>query len=102
MAAPNTFAGEALDRAGPHRRDEAWLAARLADPATRVVVASEAGVVVDDERPRLLSVDELPGGLELVLLGVDGDGRAIFAAEVLISASLSSSPCAASFSLDAP
>ena len=33
LAAPNTFAGEALDRAGPHRRDEAWLAARLADPA---------------------------------------------------------------------
>ena len=81
MAAPNTFAGEALDRAGPHRRDEAWLAARLADPATRVVAADESGVLVAGERLRLLGVDELPGDLELVLLGVDGDGRAVFAAD---------------------
>ncbi len=81
MAGPNTFAGAALDRAGPHRRDEAWLAARLADPATRVLAASEAGVVVAGERPRLFAVDELPEGLELVLLGVDGDGHAVFAAD---------------------
>jgi NAD+ diphosphatase len=81
LAAPNTFAGEALDRAGPQRRDEAWLAARVADPESRVVAASEAGVVVAGERPRLLAVDELPDGLELVLLGVDRDGRAIFAAD---------------------
>jgi NAD+ diphosphatase len=81
LAGPNTFAGEALDRAGPHRRDDAWLAARRADPGTRVVAASDAGIVVDGEGPRLLAVDELPGGLELVLLGVDGDGRAVFAAD---------------------
>ena len=81
MAGPNTFAGEALDRAGPHRRDEPWLAARLADPATRVVAASAAGVVVAGERPRMFAVDELPEGLELVLLGVDGGDRAVFAAD---------------------
>ena len=81
MTAPNTFAGEALDRAGPQRRDEAWLAARLADAATRVVVASESGVLVSGERPRLLAVDELPDGLEFVLLGVDADERAVFAAD---------------------
>jgi NAD+ diphosphatase len=81
LAGPNTFAGAALDRAGPHRRDEAWLAARLADPATRVLAASEAGVVVAGERPRLFAVDELPEGLELVLLGVDADGHAVFAAD---------------------
>jgi NAD+ diphosphatase len=81
LAGPNTFAGEALDRAGPHRRDEAWLAARLADPATRVVAASARGVVVAGERPRMFAVDELPEGLELVLLGVDGDDRAVFAAD---------------------
>ena len=81
MAGPNTFAGEALDRAGPHRRDEPWLAARMADPATRVVAASAAGVVVAWERPRMFAVDELPEGLELVLLGVDGDDRAVFAAD---------------------
>jgi NAD+ diphosphatase len=81
LAGPNTFAGEALDRAGPHRRDEAWLAARLADPATGVVAASARGVVVSGERPRMFAVDELPEGLELVLLGVDGDDRAVFAAD---------------------
>jgi NAD+ diphosphatase len=81
LAGPNTFAGEALDRAGPHRRDEPWLAARMADPATRVVAASAAGVVVAGERPRMFAVDELPDGLELVLLGVDGDDRAVFAAD---------------------
>jgi NAD+ diphosphatase len=81
LAGLNTFAGEALDRAGPHRRDEAWLAARLADPATRALAASAAGVLVAGERPRLFAVDELPEGLELVLLGVDGDGHAVFAAD---------------------
>jgi NAD+ diphosphatase len=81
LAGLNTFAGEALDRAGPHRRDEAWLAARLADPATRVVAASAAGVIVAGERPRMFAVDALPDGLELVLLGVDRDGRAVFAAD---------------------
>jgi NAD+ diphosphatase len=81
LAAPNTFAGEALDRAGPQRSDEAWLAARRADPQTRVVAASESGVLVAGERLRLLAVDELPDDLELVLLGVDGDGRALFAAD---------------------
>jgi NAD+ diphosphatase len=81
LAGPNTFAGEALDRAGPHRRDEAWLAARLADPATGVVAASAGGVVVAGERPRMFAVDELPEGLELVLLGVDGDDRAVCAAD---------------------
>ena len=81
MAGLNTFAGGALDRAGTRRRDEMWLAARLADPATRVVAASEAGAVVAGERPRMFAVHELPEGLDLVLLGVDGDGHAVFAAD---------------------
>ena len=81
MAGPNTFAGEALDRTGPRRTDEAWLAARLADPATRVVAAGEAGVLVAGGRLRLSRSTSCPRALELVLLGVDGDGRAVFAAD---------------------
>jgi NAD+ diphosphatase len=81
LAGLNTFAGEALDRAGPHRGDEAWVAARLADPATRVVAASAAGVIVVGERPRMFAVDALPDTVELVLLGVDGEGHAVFAAD---------------------
>jgi NAD+ diphosphatase len=83
LAAPNTFAGEALDRAGQHRTDEGWLAARLADPATRVVAASESGVLVDaDERPRLLRAGDVPDAAEPVLLGVDREEHAVFAADV--------------------
>jgi NAD+ diphosphatase len=81
-AAPNTFAGEALDRAGTHRRDDVWLAARLADPSTRIVAASAAGVLADGDRARELSPLDLPDGVETVLLGIDGDGRAVFAADV--------------------
>jgi NAD+ diphosphatase len=81
-AAPNTFAGEALDRAGTRRRDPDWLAARLTDPTTRIVTASADGVLTDGERPRLLAPEELPDGAETVLLGVDGEGRAVFAADV--------------------
>ena len=81
MTAPNTFAGEALDRAGTRRGDEAWLTARLADPATPIVAASASGVLVDGDRPRLLSAAELPDGAQTVLLGVDGDDRAVFAAD---------------------
>jgi NAD+ diphosphatase len=77
----NTFAGETLDRAGLHRGDEAWLAARLADPASRVVLSDAEGVVVDGERPLLLAPTELPGGVEPVLLGVDREDRAWFAAD---------------------
>jgi NAD+ diphosphatase len=81
VGAPNTFAGEALDRAGMRRRDSEWLCARLADPATRIVAASASGVLVAGDGPRVLGADELPDGVETVLLGVDGDGRAVFAAD---------------------
>jgi NAD+ diphosphatase len=77
----NTFAGEALDRAGTRRRDEGWLAARLADPSTHVVAASAAGVLVEDGRVRLIGTADLSDDVETVLLGVEGDGRAVFAAD---------------------
>ncbi len=42
----NTFAGGTLDRVGEHRSDDAWVQARLADPAARAVVTGREGVLV--------------------------------------------------------
>jgi NAD+ diphosphatase len=54
-AAPNTFAGAGLDRAGEHRRDADWVAARRADPAARAVVVGADGILLAgdslDRRP---------------------------------------------------
>jgi NAD+ diphosphatase len=83
VTAVNTFAGGGgLDRMGPRRTDAAWLAARRADPAARAVVATSDGVLVEDGgAPALVALGELPDGLDLVLLGVNGGGAAIFAAD---------------------
>jgi NAD+ diphosphatase len=45
------------------------------------VIASAAGVLADGSGPRLVGLDELPAGVVAVLLGVDGDGHAVFAAD---------------------
>jgi NAD+ diphosphatase len=63
------------------RTDEAWLAARRADPASRVVIASADGILAEEEGPRLLAFGDLPDGVEPVLLGVGDGGRAVFAAD---------------------
>src|SRR5687767_11015092 len=69
-----TFAGARLDRAGERRGDEAWVAARVADPASRAVLVSPEGVVLDpaDDR-RLARVPFAGPGGEPVLLGLEGD-----------------------------
>lgn len=77
---PETFAGARLDRAGEHRRDAAWLADRLADPASRAVVVTRGGVLLDPaDETRLarvpLEADSEPAP---VLLGLQ-DGAALFA-----------------------
>jgi NAD+ diphosphatase len=82
VAPVNTFAGERLDRAGPRRTDERWLAERRADPASRAVLATSDGVLVRDGAvPALVALGDLPPDAELVLLGVDGEGAAVFAAD---------------------
>ena len=81
MALPNTFAGSALDRAGAQRGDAAWLAERLADPASRAVVATAAGVLADGDAPVRIPLGALPDDTELVLLGLEPGGAAIFAAD---------------------
>jgi len=82
VTAVNTFAGGGLDRMGPRRTDAAWLAERRADPASRAVVATSDGVLVEDGgTPATVALAELPGDAETVLLGVGGDGAAVFAAD---------------------
>src|SRR3954469_10064788 len=67
---------------GPRRTDAAWLAERRADPASRVVIATSAGVLVEsDGSPAVAAPAELPDDAEMVLLGVDGDGAAVFGAD---------------------
>jgi NAD+ diphosphatase len=82
VTAVNTFAGARLDRAGPRRTDERWLAERRADPAARAVLATSDGVLVrDGATPALVALGDLPADAELVLLGVDGAGAGVFAAD---------------------
>jgi NAD+ diphosphatase len=78
MAAPNTFAGARLDRVTVRRRDPSWVAAQLAEPSSRAVVASVDAVLVDDAG----GLARLPlGGLSSPLLLGLQDGRALFAAD---------------------
>lgn len=105
----NTFSGARIDRAGPRRADAAWLAARIADEASRTLALTRHGVYLEGEDvpepgsqadaprdPRSWEVTE-GGPLRLarlplaevvadastaaVLLGVEADGRALFAME---------------------
>ncbi|MFO1068155.1 MAG: NAD(+) diphosphatase [Geminicoccaceae bacterium] len=83
---PHVYSGVGFDRAGNLRRDDAWLAARRSDPATRVLPMSGLKVLVggDDASPRAL----LPALAELdrplpaaaVFLGRLGD-TAVFSAD---------------------
>ena len=81
MTPPNTFTGAALDRAGDRRRDGAWVAEQLADPAARAVVAGPDGVHVRDGRLALVPLEQLGG--EPLLLGLGEDGGPVFAAEAV-------------------
>ena len=88
-----TFAGARLDRAGERRRDKAWVAERLRDPAALAVVAGRDGILAEGDRlarvPLASRLDtsaaagDLVGGSAVdapVLLGVE-DGAALFAVE---------------------
>jgi NAD+ diphosphatase len=88
MIEPNTFAGSTLDRAGHRRTDAAWLEQARADPRSRVVLATPAGIAIDADggvpRPATLPLPETlerlgTASAEAVLLGVGEDGAALFA-----------------------
>ena len=83
---PNPYTGSPLDRVGYYRNDEAWVAAALANPATRYVplwrsqsFLSEA----EDGTPRAAFPTGLPvDGHSWALLGLAADGAAVFALDV--------------------
>lgn len=87
MAEPNIFAGAQFDRAALLRRDAAWIADRMADPASRFApVWQLKNLFVLDGEPRvrwLSPVEAAPllGASTAVFLGMD-DGAAHFAIEV--------------------
>jgi NAD+ diphosphatase len=60
------------DRLHEHRKDEAWLDARWADPATRVLVVSGTRIRPRDGRADWVSPAEAPEGLRVLLGEVEG------------------------------
>lgn len=78
-SARNTFAGGPIDRVHTRRRDEAWLAERLADPSTRLLLLWRSKTLVtsgDPPRPATLSAvgseSLLEGSASVTLLGQEG------------------------------
>jgi NAD+ diphosphatase len=77
-----TFTGGSLDRVAERRGDPAWLAAQVADPAARAVLAGEDGIHVTaagEPRIALVRLAEVDA-TEPLLLGLDADGP-VFAVE---------------------
>jgi NAD+ diphosphatase len=69
------FAGARLDRAGDgRRRDADWVAACLADPAARAVVAGSGGVRLAGDRLAIVPLAAAPAAAEPLLLGLDDVG----------------------------
>jgi NAD+ diphosphatase len=86
MMLRNFYAFAEIDRAGRHRRDAAWLAARIADPTSRIlpVWRNQNLVHTAAEPPRaalLLPHEVACEAGETVLLGIDGCG-AFFALDL--------------------
>jgi len=82
LVLPIAFAGGTADRAGARRRDEAWLAEARTAETTRVIGVRAASKLFVCDGPGLGHCTELPDEVDLTFLGVDGEGRAIFAADL--------------------
>ena len=71
------LARSAVDRAAHRRTDDAWLADRWADPATRVLVVDAGRALVDEDGPApalvLRTPHEVDASAERYFLGVDDD-----------------------------
>ena len=82
------LSAHAHNRMGLQRTDDAWLAARMADPATRVLVVAGNRLRPVDGAVEWVSPDQAPDGT-LVLLGARGD---VVHLAVIVSPESSSGP----------
>ena len=79
MSLVNFYAGGALDRASPRRKDRAWVDALLAGAGTRFVLLWRgrnlvlSGAEAEPRAAFLTRAQYAPDGGEPVLLGLDGD-----------------------------
>jgi NAD+ diphosphatase len=69
-----------IDRAAARRRDDDWIAARLADESSRAIAVTPEGVLVDGDRAARLPLDQVPTE-NAVFLGLEA-GAALFAVEI--------------------
>jgi NAD+ diphosphatase len=78
------FTGMVLDRVSVERKDPDWVARIAAQPSTRAVAAGRDGVLVTaDDLPVLARLTPTREQLdELILLGVDDAGAALFAVDL--------------------
>ena len=85
VSGANTFSGSPLDRAGARRADPEWVTGLLRDPASRAVAVTGDGVLVEDGDPPRLARLALAAlrGRPAYLLGIEDDGRALFAVDSL-------------------
>jgi NAD+ diphosphatase len=84
-SAPHFYAGPYLDRASDRRKDAAWLAQVLADPATRYVPVWQHKSLIATEQATAVLLDSRAGEAadEPILLG-EFRGRMVFALELSV------------------
>jgi NAD+ diphosphatase len=90
------FAAEPLDRASDHRLDEAWIAQRLADPASVLIPLHKGDPLIAGEAPAFLSAaarGQFGPSAPAVFLGLRG-GQAHFAIDASAAVSPESAPFA--------
>jgi NAD+ diphosphatase len=81
VAATNTFAGAPIDRAAERRTDDAWVADRFGDPASRLIVIGPNGPWLDGDSPALVPIPDDDAVTEPLFLGVVPSGAALFAVD---------------------
>jgi NAD+ diphosphatase len=82
MPIARPFTGMALDRASAERKDPAWVSRLMDDPAVRAVAATHDAVLMQDgAAPALVRLPLAPDQTS-ILLGLDADGRALFARDL--------------------